>query len=110
MFFPCYIPEAPVIDTSAMQDIIVKVGQKINWAIPIEAAPKPTAAWSIDGTRIEPSPRVDMSVTNTHVYFDIPFSLRTDSGRYTLKLTNDLGSTSCSANVTVLGKLWSLLF
>lgn len=95
--------EAPIIDTSHMQDLIVKAGQKIHWLIPIEASPKPKASWSVDGSKIEPSPRVDMNVTNTHVNFEIPFSVRADSGRYTLKLVNDQGAASCSANVTVLG-------
>lgn len=88
-----------------MQDLIVKAGQKIGYLIPYEGSPKPKAVWSVDGTTIEPSPRVDMNVTNTHVSFEIPFSARSDSGRYTLKLINDSGSSSCSANVTVLGKI-----
>lgn len=96
--------EVPVIDGSHMQDLIVKAGQKIGYLIPYDGSPKPKAVWSVDGETIEPNPRVDMNVTNTHVSFEIPFSVRSDSGRYTLKLVNDLGSTSCSANVTVLGK------
>ncbi|KAL0267677.1 UNVERIFIED_CONTAM: hypothetical protein PYX00_009872 [Menopon gallinae] len=96
--------QAPVIDATHMQDMIVKVGQKISYVIPIEASPKPKATWSVDGKEIEPSTRVDMSVTNTQVCFEIPFSVRSDGGRYTLKLVNDIGASSCSANVTVLDK------
>lgn len=96
--------QAPVIDSTYMQDLIVRVGQKISYSIPIEASPKPKATWSVDGKTIEPNSRADMTVTNMSVNFEITHSLRTDTGRYTLTLVNDLGTTSCSANVTVLDR------
>lgn len=95
---------APSFDKALLQDLTVKAGNRISYNIPIEASPRPTAKWQINGKTIESSNRVDMSVTNSQVSFDIPFSVRSDTGRYTLTLTNDLGSFSASANVTVLGK------
>lgn len=87
-----------------MQDLTVKAGNRISWNIPIEASPKPTAKWSVNGKEIKPSDKVDMQVFSNRVTFDIPFSARTDAGRYTLTLTNDHGSTTASANVTVLDR------
>lgn len=86
-----------------MQDMIVRAGQRINFTIPIEAAPKPTAKWSLNGNEIKVGGRADMQVSNNQVLFEIPFSTRSDTGRYTLTLENELGSCSASANVTVLG-------
>lgn len=88
-----------------MQDLVVRAGQRINFTIPVEASPKPKAEWSINGVPIKPGNRVDMQVYKDQVLFEIPFSVRSDTGRYTLTLTNDIGTCSASANVTVIGKL-----
>lgn len=86
-----------------LHDITVKAGQRIGYNIPIEAAPKPTAKWSINGKNIEPDNRVDFQVFINKITFDIPFSVRSDTGKYTLTLSNNLGQCTASANVTVLG-------
>lgn len=101
---------APQIDKLAMQDLVVRAGQRINFTIPIEASPKPKAQWAINGVNVKPGNRVDMQVYQNQVLFEIPFSVRSDTGRYTLTLTNDLGTCSCSANVTVIGKAFSQHF
>ncbi|XP_025833492.1 twitchin isoform X4 [Agrilus planipennis] len=95
---------APTFDKTLLHDLIVKAGNRISYEIPIEASPKPTAKWSVNGKEIQPSDRVDMQVFNNRVCFEIPFSVRADSGRYTLTLTNDHGSISASANVTVIDR------
>ncbi|XP_065220483.1 twitchin isoform X27 [Planococcus citri] len=95
---------APQIDKSCLQDLIVRAGQKINYSVPIEASPKPTAKWSINGVPIENGGRADIQVYNNKILFEIPFSVRSDTGRYTLTLENDLGICSDSAHVTVLDR------
>lgn len=52
---------------------------------------------------IEHGGRADIQVYNNKVLFEIPFSVRSDTGRYTLTLENNLGKASDSAHVTVLG-------
>lgn len=96
--------QAPIFNKSLLEDITIKVGQRFGWTIPIEASPKPTAKWTLNGKEISSSNRIDMAVYNNKVSFDISSALRTDGGRYTLTLTNDLGSCSASATVTVLDK------
>jgi len=93
------------MDTAFLQDLVVKAGQRIAFNVPIEAAPRPKAAWSIDGTPVKAGKRADMQTTNTQTSFEIPFAVRADSGRYKLTLTNELGECSASALVTVLGKM-----
>lgn len=97
------ISVAPQIDKTALQDLVVRAGQRINFTIPVEASPKPKAEWTINGVAVKPGNRVDMQVYNNQVLFEIPFSVRSDTGRYSLTLTNDLGSCNASANVTVIG-------
>lgn len=87
-----------------LEDITVKAGQRFGWTIPIEASPKPTAKWTVNSSDIRPSDRIDIGVFNNKVSFDVSASLRSDAGRYTLTLTNNLGSITASAQVKVLDK------
>jgi hypothetical protein len=86
-----------------MQDITVKVGQRINYTIPIEGSPLPTAKWTINGTPLLQDGRADLSTTEHETVLDIPFSIRSDSGVYSLTLKNEIGHCTAFANVTVLG-------
>jgi len=95
----------PVIDTTFLPDLIVRAGNKINYTVPIEAAPRPTVKWSVNESPIDSGSRVDIQIYNSQVIFEIPFSVRNDTGRYTLTLENNLGKCSASAHVTVLGKI-----
>ncbi|KAL1129846.1 hypothetical protein AAG570_012790 [Ranatra chinensis] len=94
----------PRIDTLAMQDIVVKVGQRINFTIPIEGSPTPTARWTANGHEIRTDERADVHTKPTETVLDIPFSVRSDTGVYSLTLENELGSCTAYANVTVLDR------
>ena len=61
--------------------------------------------WQVNGKVLEPSERVDLQTYGNHTTLDIPFSLRSDSGPYRLTLSNELGSDTAQATVTVLGQL-----
>lgn len=95
---------APSFNKSLLEDITVKAGQRFGWTIPIEASPKPTAKWTVNGKEVKSSDRIDMAVYNNKVSFDVTSAIRADGGRYTLTLTNDLGSFTASAQVTVIDK------
>jgi predicted phage tail protein len=96
--------QAPTFDKTLLEDITVKAGQRFGWTIPIEASPKPTVKWSVNGKEITANERIDIGLYNNKMSFDISSSLRADAGRYTVTLTNDLGSITASAQVTVLDK------
>lgn len=95
---------APSFDKSLLHDITVKAGTKINYTIPVEASPKPEVTWEVGGKKLESSSRINQEYFQNQVILDIPFSVRADTGRYTLTLKNNLGTCSCSANVTVLDR------
>ncbi|RZF42380.1 hypothetical protein LSTR_LSTR004188 [Laodelphax striatellus] len=97
---------APEIDLLALQDMIVTAGKKISFTIPIEGSPKPTAKWSLNGSPIPQGPdsRADIRTFSNQTLFEIPFSVRSDTGRYTLTLENSLGIASASCTVTVIDK------
>ncbi|GLH11531.1 Titin, partial [Gryllus bimaculatus] len=96
--------QAPTFDKSLLQDLVVRAGQKINYTIPIEASPKPTAKWTVNNKPVEPGTRADIHTTQNQTVFEILFSVRSDTGRYTLTLENKFGQCSASANVTVLDR------
>ena len=82
----------------------MKAGQKIAWDLPIEASPKPTAFWTHNDTAVEADLRHEIFTTTTNTTFEIPFSVRSDSGRYKITLVNDHGKQAAGASVTVLDK------
>lgn len=84
----------------------MRAGNKINYTVPIEAAPRPTVKWSVNDKPVESGARVDIQIYNSQVIFEIPFSVRSDTGRYVLTLENNLGKCAAGANVTVLGKIF----
>jgi hypothetical protein len=94
----------PWIDISAMQDIVVCAGQAINFSVPIKAAPKPTIKWSVNGQTVSTSERIDIMSTRTQTIFDIAFSKRSDTGVYTLEVSNELGTATAKANVKVVDR------
>ena len=92
------------MDTTFLQDLVVRAGQRISYNIPIEASPRPKVTWTVNGQPIVAGTRADIQTFEKETVFEIPFSVRADTGKYTIKLENDLGFCSASAHVTVLGK------
>ncbi|XP_035779466.1 twitchin-like isoform X8 [Anopheles albimanus] len=94
----------PHFNKNALKDLIVPVGKKIAYNISVEASPQVTAVWKRNGAVIPESQRVIREVYNNEVSLEIPFSVRDDTGLYTLIVKNECGEFSASANVTVLDK------
>ena len=94
----------PEIDSSAMQDMVVCAGQRINYTVPIKAAPKPKIIWKINKKEVFVDTHIDIQNTRRQTILDIAFSKRKDAGVYTLEVKNELGSAMCKANVTVLDR------
>ncbi|KAL1383363.1 hypothetical protein pipiens_013162 [Culex pipiens pipiens] len=95
---------APHFDKGALRDMIIPVGKKIAYNVSVEASPKVTAVWKRNGVVIPESQRVIREDYNNEVSLEIPFSIRDDSGMYTLIVKNECGEFSASAHVTVLDK------
>uniref|UniRef100_A0A1A9V0P1 Twitchin n=1 Tax=Glossina austeni TaxID=7395 RepID=A0A1A9V0P1_GLOAU len=95
---------APHFDKSLLEDIIVNAGKHLGWTLPIEASPRPTVKWLFNGKEIEPSARIEISLFQNELTFEISNALRSDEGRYTLNLTNEHGSFEASAHATVVDR------
>ena len=94
----------PEIDNSAMQDMVVIAGQRINYTVPIKGAPKPKVTWKINNKVVYSDDHFDVMVQRRQTSLDIAFSKRYDAGVYQLEVSNELGSAQARANVTVLDR------
>ena len=94
----------PEIDNSAMQDMVVIAGQRINYTVPIKGAPKPKVTWKINNKVVYSDEHFDVMVQRRQTVLDIAFSKRYDAGVYQLEVSNELGSAQARATVTVLDR------
>lgn len=95
----------PYFDPKLLEDLLVHAGKRIRWVVPIQAAPRPSFKWSVNGKEIPVgTERVDQQLYHNEISFEIPFSVRGDSGRYTLTISNELGECTASADCTVLDR------
>ncbi|XP_013785867.1 twitchin-like, partial [Limulus polyphemus] len=98
-------PAAPMIDASfAMRDIVVPAGQEFNIRVPYSGNPTPHASWTINGKDLLPDNRVYSEVNVAFTVLTNKCAKREDSGKYTLKLANGVGSDSASCKVLVVDK------
>ena len=82
----------------------VKAGQTITLESRFEAEPEPTATWLIKSDEVKPDERISIKNEPYLAKLVIRDAKRSDTGKFTLKLTNLVGSDSASCEVTVLSE------
>ena len=92
------------MDKLNLKPVTVKAGQTVNLEASFRAEPEPTGFWSFDGVQITPNDRFSSTIDAKGAKLVLLNSKRTDTGKYTIKLTNDSGSDSASVDVIVLCK------
>lgn len=84
--------------------MIVIAGEEFKITVPYIATPKPTASWTINGNEVIQDHRIKFDTTDISSVFCNKTAKRSDSGSYTIKLTNTLGTDSASCRVLVVDK------
>ena len=109
---PCQAPKAyrikpmrakPTIDLSGkLNQVHVKVGERIYVNLLYEASPLPTVDWKKNGELVEKSSRVDILEEEYRTRLAIEDAARSDSGLYEVLLANEFGQETYRANVVVM--------
>ncbi len=69
-----------------------------------------TVTWTRDGKKVHQSMDCKLSFEDKVAVVEIPKSKQKDSGKYVCTATNEAGSSSCEAVVTVQGKILKVIF
>lgn len=82
----------------------VIAGEPFTITVPFTANPKPRPSWSINGEEVLTGDRIKFETTDIASQFINKKAKRSDTGTYTIYLTNTVGTDSASCKVLVVGK------
>ena len=94
----------PSLIGDGLKDITVKKGQVVKFDINFAGEPPPTVTWSQNGKDLTPGARISIETTAKNSMFAVKSTVRGDSGKYRVTLTNSSGTVTSEANVIVLDK------
>ena len=98
-------PSAPKITSDlSIRDMIVIAGEEFRITVPYVASPKPKESWTINGDGLIQDERIKFETNDIASIFYNKYAKRSDSGSYTIKLTNSVGYDSASCRVLVVDK------
>uniref|UniRef100_A0A915DDF3 Twitchin n=1 Tax=Ditylenchus dipsaci TaxID=166011 RepID=A0A915DDF3_9BILA len=97
--------QKPKIDRTAMQTVTIKVGQNVDFKVPVSGEPPPTCVWTFKDKPIDSSdPKLRITNEDYKTNFALRNATREHAGKYLLTATNDSGVDSHAVEVIVLGK------
>ena len=109
---PCQAPKMyrikpmrakPTIELGGrLNNVQIKVGERINLDLHYEASPLPTVEWRKNGEKLVKSVRDDILEQDYRTRLAIDDAVRSDSGVYECLLTNEFGQETYRASVTVM--------
>ena len=88
--------------TEPLQPVEVKEGTAAKLQCKVTAEPTPTLEWFKDGVKVKESRRVKMESDGMTAALSFKDTRPDDKGEYKCVATNDLGSASCTARLTVM--------
>lgn len=88
----------------SIRDMTVIAGEPFTITVPYTANPKPRPSWSINGEEVLTGERIKFDTTDVASQFINKKAKRSDTGTYTIYLTNTVGTDSASCKVLVVGK------
>lgn len=91
--------------TKVLQSVQSAVNKKIRLECQVDEDRKVTVGWTKDGNKIPPGKDYKIYFEDKIASLEIPLAKLKDSGHYVCTASNEAGSSSSSASVTVRGKI-----
>lgn len=88
-----------------LQSVQSAVNKKIRLECQVDEDRKVTVGWTKDGNKIPPGKDYKIFFEDKIASLEIPLAKLKDSGHYVCTISNEAGSSSSSASVTVRGKI-----
>jgi hypothetical protein len=100
------------VDVGTMQNVTVRKGQMCRWDVAYGGEPDPTSKWSFSKGRlgvapeveVKPDDRITVEMYDRNSVITVKKAIRVDSGRYYIRVTNEVGSAEHFADLLVLDK------
>ncbi|XP_033640975.1 twitchin-like isoform X1 [Asterias rubens] len=94
----------PSLDVSQLKDLTIKAGQNIKLVVAFTGTPTPKASWTLDEDEIIPDERTKVRGAPTNTELVVMDARRSDTGVYTVVVTNPFGTEKGTSSVNVLDK------
>jgi Fibronectin type III domain/Immunoglobulin I-set domain/Immunoglobulin domain len=100
------------VDVATMQNQTIRKGQMCRWDIAYGGEPEPTGKWGFSKGKfgvaqeveIKPDDHITVEMYDKNSVLTVKKAVRTDSGRYYIRVTNEVGSAEHFADLLVLDK------
>ena len=102
-------PIAPKIIVP-LEDLSCKDGDDVFFEVEFVASPKPDVLWHLDGNLIRHSEDFEILIDSTSSSLFIQEAFPDDSGQITVTIKNSQGEASCSACLTIKGRVCVSVF
>ncbi|KAH8269759.1 hypothetical protein KR018_000421 [Drosophila ironensis] len=98
-------PQAPKITSDlTIRDMTVVAGEEFHITVPYHANPRPSPQWNVNGIDVSQDDRIRFETDDySSVYYN-KYAKRSETGSYTITLTNPKGSDTASCHVTVVDR------
>lgn len=98
-------PSAPKITSDlSIRDMTVIAGQEFKITVPFTGNPRPKPSWTINGAEVIPDDRIKFDTSNNETIYYNKSAKRSETGVYTINLTNTQGTDSASCRVLVVDR------
>lgn len=97
-------PSKPIISMGLLaRDIIALVGEPVKILVPYAASPKPEITWNKNGLPFVFNARTRSEIESSDFLTQLSYNKceRDDTGTYSIKIENDLGSDSVDLKLKV---------
>ena len=99
------ITAPPTLDVKAYKDVVtIKAGNVLRLLIPYSGCPTPKVEWHRFDARIAEDTRTHIETRDSRTQLTIRNCQRSDTGKYTITLSNEAGQANAVIHINVVGE------